>query len=104
MQYSGARNFTFGSLRTKIRLAMAAPLIGREGELLASEGFLERSRRGPAGLVIAGEPGIGKTVLWRACLERVHDERSGRVLSCRAAEAEVTLSFAALSDLLGGAL
>jgi DNA-binding CsgD family transcriptional regulator len=78
---------------------MTPAVIGREDELAAIEGFLDRSRRGPAALVIAGEPGIGKTILWQACVEQARER--GRVLSCRAAEAEATLSFAALADLLG---
>jgi DNA-binding CsgD family transcriptional regulator len=79
---------------------MAAAVIGREDELAAIEDFLERSQRRPSGLVIAGEPGIGKTILWRACIQQAGDQ-FGRILACRAAEAEATLSFAALADLLG---
>jgi DNA-binding CsgD family transcriptional regulator len=79
---------------------MTAAVIGREDTLLTIEEFLEKSRMRPAGLLIGGEPGIGKTILWSACVEQAR-ERFGRVLSCRAAEAEATLSFAALADLLG---
>jgi hypothetical protein len=58
--------------------------------------FLERAVSGPSALVIDGEPGIGKTTLWRWGLENA--ERLGlRVLSCRAAEAEAKLSFFATS-------
>jgi DNA-binding CsgD family transcriptional regulator len=84
-------------------LVVTASVIGRAGELLTLEGFLERSRAEPAGLVIAGEPGIGKTILWRVCVGRARESFS-RVLSCRAAEAEATLSFAAIADLLGETL
>jgi DNA-binding CsgD family transcriptional regulator len=51
-------------------------------------------------LVIEGDPGIGKTTLWRESM-RLADERGYRVLSCRPAEAESKLSFAGLADLLG---
>jgi hypothetical protein len=49
--------------------------------------------------VLEGEPGIGKTTLWTATM--AHAEQQGcRVLSCRPAEAEAKLSYAALADLL----
>ena len=53
----------------------------------------------PSGLVIAGEPGIGKTTLWLAGVARARD-RGFRVLSTRADEAESVLSYAAVADLL----
>jgi DNA-binding CsgD family transcriptional regulator len=80
---------------------MSAGLIGREEELASIEGFLKRSEHGPAALVLSGEPGIGKTVLWQVGVERAR-ERQARVLSHRAVEVEAALSFAGLSDLLGG--
>jgi DNA-binding CsgD family transcriptional regulator len=79
---------------------VAAAVIGRERELDSIQTFLGGVRDGPGGLVIAGEPGIGKTLLWRAGVERA-EAQFGCILSCRAAEAEATLSFAALADLLG---
>jgi DNA-binding CsgD family transcriptional regulator len=53
----------------------------------------------PSGLVIAGEPGIGKTTLWLAGVARARD-RGFRVLSTRADEAESVLSYASVADLL----
>jgi len=79
---------------------VAAAVIGREKELDSIQTFLGGVRDGPAALVIAGEPGIGKTILWHAGVERAGGQL-GCVLSCRAVEAEATLSFAALADLFG---
>jgi DNA-binding CsgD family transcriptional regulator len=79
---------------------MAAALFGRADELDAIDSFLARSRNATAGLLVAGEPGIGKTMLWEQGLVRAADA-GALVLSCQAAEAEATLSFAALGDLLG---
>jgi DNA-binding CsgD family transcriptional regulator len=78
---------------------MAATVIGREDELRAIQVFLEEAAQGPRALVLSGEPGIGKTVLWEEGVEDAK-QRSLRVLSHRSAEAEASLSFTALSDLL----
>jgi DNA-binding CsgD family transcriptional regulator len=78
-------------------------LIGREEALAAIESFLERVTQEPCALVLSGEPGIGKTVLWQRGVERGRG-RLAQVLSHRAAEAEVGLSFAGLSDLLTGVI
>src|SRR5215211_3798523 len=82
---------------------MSREIIGRERELAAITAFLGRVVRSPAALLLAGEPGIGKTVLWSAAIDQA---RSGEavVLSFRAVEAEASVSFACLSDLLGDAL
>jgi DNA-binding CsgD family transcriptional regulator len=77
---------------------MRAAVIGREDELGAIQAFLEQVRHGPATLVLSGEPGIGKTILWQAGVEQA--KRTHRVLSHRAGETEARLSFAALSELL----
>lgn len=53
----------------------------------------------PSALVIAGEPGIGKTTLWLYGVERAR-EHGFRVLSTRADEAESVLAYAAIADLL----
>jgi predicted ATPase len=82
-------------------LVMSAEPIGREGELASIEDFLERSGQTPSMLVLSGEPGIGKTVLWEMGVERAR-QRLARVLSYRAVEAETAISFAGLSELLSG--
>jgi hypothetical protein len=57
--------------------------------------------RGSGCLVLEGEAGIGKTTVWGEIVAQA-DARGCRLLSCRPAEAEASLSFAALADLLSG--
>src|SRR6266487_712912 len=73
-------------------------IVGRDAELGAAEEFLGRLRAGPAGLVLYGPPGIGKTTVWAEAVERAGRELW--VLSARPAEAEAALAFGALADLL----
>jgi DNA-binding CsgD family transcriptional regulator len=77
----------------------AGPLIGREPELRRVEEFLDAMRTGPVALVLEGEIGIGKTVLWRQGLSAA-GARGHRVLSCRPIDAEAQLAYVALGDLL----
>jgi DNA-binding CsgD family transcriptional regulator/tetratricopeptide (TPR) repeat protein len=63
--------------------------------------FLESLPDGPAGCVLEGVAGIGKTALWHEGLAGAV-ARSYRVLSCAPAEVEARLSFASLADLLAG--
>ena len=78
---------------------MTTAVIGREQELDTIEAFLEDAELGPRALVLSGEPGIGKTVLWEEGVE--HAKRPSRlVLVHRSVEAETSLSFSALSDLV----
>src|SRR5437016_13526881 len=76
-------------------------IVGRDGELAALRGFFEKPF--PAALLIEGEAGIGKTTIWR---EAVREAEAGghRVLSASPTEGETRLPFAALGDLLGGAI
>ena len=74
--------------------------VGREAELDSIRAFIDAVPRGPSALTISGEAGIGKTILWEAGVEAARDE-GFRVLMCRGVETEASLSFAALSDLLG---
>lgn len=73
-------------------------ILGRDEELEILDSFLAGAR--PAALVLEGEPGIGKTTLWRYAVEAA---RAGPalVLTHSAASAEAQLSFTALGDLLG---
>ena len=81
----------------------AANILGRAAELEVLRSFLADVAQGPRSLVLAGEPGIGKTTLWRAAVTDAHT-RGYRVLACRPIGSEVQLSFAALGDLLGPVL
>jgi DNA-binding CsgD family transcriptional regulator len=77
----------------------AAELVGRKAELDAVDAFLQRVVLGLEALVIEGEPGIGKTTLWREALNRARGA-SLLVLSAGPVGAEAQLGFAALADLL----
>ena len=72
-------------------------VVGREAELAAVRALVESGRA----LVLTGEPGIGKTSLWRAGIDAAR-EHGLRVLVAQPASGEVRLSFAALGDLLDG--
>ncbi|HEX4724355.1 MAG TPA: LuxR family transcriptional regulator [Pseudonocardiaceae bacterium] len=71
--------------------------VGRGDELRAIARFLAADW--PDILVLAGEPGIGKTTLWRYAVEQATDQGI-RVLSCQPSAAETQLSCASLADLL----
>jgi DNA-binding CsgD family transcriptional regulator len=73
-------------------------ILGRDAELAQVKSFLGSVSGGPSALLLEGAAGIGKTTLWHA---GVSSARAGghRVLSCRVAESEARLSFAALGDL-----
>ena len=75
-------------------------MIGRAAESAAVARFVERVPSGPVGLLVEGEPGIGKTTVMLEVV-RAARERRYRVLQARPAEAESELSFAALGDLVG---
>ncbi|HEY5478478.1 MAG TPA: AAA family ATPase [Gaiellaceae bacterium] len=76
-----------------------ADLLGRDNELAVLRQLLDRVKAGPAGLLLSGEAGIGKTALWREGIE-LAGERGFRVLACEATPTETPLAFAALGDLL----
>src|SRR5215472_3686285 len=84
-------------------MSPAGSVIGRDDELDSVRAFLDDLAGGPAGLVLFGESGIGKTILWQVGVEQARG-RFAHVLTCRGAEAEAALSFAGLSELLGEAL
>ncbi len=83
---------------------MSAPnLLGRDAERQEISAFLDDAQRLPCTLVLEGEPGIGKTTLWRLGVAEAN-ERGYRVLACSPAEPEAELAYAALADLLDGVL
>ncbi|PXX10355.1 helix-turn-helix transcriptional regulator [Mycolicibacterium moriokaense] len=67
-----------------------------ESESIAD--FLASAAERVSGLVIEGEPGIGKTTLWLGAIEEAAN-RGFRVVAARAGSAEVVLTFAVLADL-----
>jgi DNA-binding NarL/FixJ family response regulator len=78
---------------------MRVTLIGRATELAAVADLLDRGRAGRAGLSIVAGPGMGKSALLEAAADRAR-QAGCRVLRCRGVEAEATMAYAALTDLL----
>lgn len=75
-------------------------IIGREEELALLEQRLSALiDGGTAAVVLEGDPGIGKTTLFRSAVSSAL-ERGYFVLSCRPSQSEVRLSYAGLGDLL----
>lgn len=74
--------------------------LSRDVESAAVCNFLDAVNDGAAGLVIEGEPGIGKTTLWVSALEDAR-ARGCRVLSARPGPHEVSLTYGVVADLLG---
>ena len=82
---------------------MPASIFGRDPELASVREFLDGVRGAARAMVIAGDPGIGKTTVWLAGVELARSN-SFRVLVANPAEGEAKLSYVALGDLLGGVL
>jgi DNA-binding CsgD family transcriptional regulator len=80
---------------------MPTEIVGRDGELRALRAFVASIAEGPAILVLEGEPGVGKTTLWRAGVAAA-GQAGIRVAQSSPVEAETKLAFAALGDLLEG--
>ena len=78
---------------------MAGEVVGREAELAVLEAFLDSIASGPSALLLSGDPGIGKTTVWKEGRAGAL-QRGYRTLSCVPVEAETRLSYAALGDLL----
>jgi DNA-binding CsgD family transcriptional regulator len=74
-------------------------LIGRDDEAAELAELFEARDRLPVGIVLEGEAGIGKTILWRYSVDLAR-RRSFRVLSCSPVPSESRLLFASLRDLL----
>jgi DNA-binding CsgD family transcriptional regulator len=74
-------------------------IVGREVEIADVERLLSRARDQTSALLIEGEPGIGKTTLFRAAMRR--GQKAGfAVLSCRAASSEAAFALAAVADIV----
>jgi DNA-binding CsgD family transcriptional regulator len=78
---------------------LAGDVIGRESELAILHSFLDSIPTGSSALLLSGDPGIGKTTVWKEGLADAQLRRY-RTLSCGPVEAETRLSYAALGDLL----
>src|SRR5919206_2208889 len=79
---------------------MPAAIVGRQEALTAIDRFLGEARERYVALVVEGEPGIGKTVVWREGVRR-GGESGVRVISAQPTQAEAKLGYAALADVLG---
>jgi DNA-binding CsgD family transcriptional regulator/DNA polymerase III delta prime subunit len=79
----------------------ALEIVGRDEELAVVADFLAATGSLPRVLLIEGEPGIGKTTVWRHAVEE-GGAGGYRVLSTRPARSEAQLAFAGLTDLLEG--
>ncbi|MEO3760953.1 AAA family ATPase [Mycobacterium sp. B14F4] len=78
---------------------MARGVIERPTEFRAIFDFLRSASSRPAGVVIEGEAGVGKTTLWLTCVAEAL-KQGFRVLSARGAQAEAAFAYAAVADLL----
>ncbi len=77
----------------------AAGLLERAAELAAIDWLVSAADDGPAALVLEGEAGIGKTVLWEQGIARAL-HRGHEVLSVRVRPADTALPFLGLAELL----
>ncbi len=78
-----------------------SPMIGRRDELAALAALMTEARegRGPAALVVTGEPGVGKTRLLEE-IEALARSAAATVLRGRAFEAEASRAYGPWVDLL----
>src|SRR5262245_15754521 len=79
--------------------SQAVAVLGRERELDSPDRFPAAVAEHPAGLLLEGEVGIGKTTLWQRVVAGART-RTYHVLVSRPVESETQLAFAALGDLL----
>lgn len=75
-------------------------LLSREAEMTRLRGFVTGQGRSDC-MVLVAEPGMGKTTLWEESLT-IARNAGATVLWARASAAEMSLSFAALNDLVEG--
>src|SRR5262245_43447948 len=84
-----------------VAVAADRELLGREHELMRLRELVSTLPDGPRAITLRGEPGIGKTMVWRAGLEQAQE--TCRLLSARCVEAELPLALVGLTDLAGDA-
>jgi AAA ATPase domain len=90
----------FGTTTIGAAMTSAQNTVGRDSELESIGSFLDASGERLTALLIEGEPGMGKSWLWREAV-RSAEERRYRVLVCQPTESEAGIGFAGLIDLLG---
>lgn len=78
-------------------VAAGTEIVGREAELDELRSFLDDDSGLPSAFVLDGEAGIGKTTIWEQTVAAAAGRH--RVLVCRPAEGEATLTLAGLVDL-----
>ena len=83
------------------RTRLWADVVGRDTEQARVATFLSALPEGARALLVRGEPGIGKTSVWRAAAEDAR-RRGHAVLVARPAEEETSLALGGLVDLFGG--
>ena len=81
---------------------MTVKLIGRDGEAAEISAFISGLSGGAAALAITGDPGVGKTSVWKHVVETAGGPF--RVLTSQPASAERPLAFSALDDLFADAV
>jgi len=80
-------------------MSSPGPLVGREAELRQLQALLEAAGDGGGGLVLYGEPGIGKSRLLDAAVA-IARGRGFTVLHATGVQSEALLAFAGLNQLL----
>jgi DNA-binding NarL/FixJ family response regulator len=73
-------------------------IVGRDAELARIDAFVSECGSAPRALLFRGEPGIGKTTLWRQAVERGRGA-GATVMVARPAEEEMPLPLIGLVDL-----
>ena len=81
-----------------VAIAVDRELLGREDELARLNELISALPDGPRAITLRGEPGIGKTTVWRAGLAL--RQESCTLLSARCVEAELPLALVGVSDLV----
>jgi len=79
-------------------IGISEELIGRERELGVLLGALDPEQAGSRAVLVEGEAGVGKTILWRRAVEAAA-ERGWLTVIAAPAASEARLAFAALGDL-----
>jgi DNA-binding CsgD family transcriptional regulator len=78
-------------------------LVGRDAELAVVREFVASLGQAPKGLLLTGDPGIGKTTLWSAAVVEARSA-GATVLVTQPAASDRELPFAGLNDLVGALL